>query len=66
MVSNQTSQSGGGAVGIGPVHCQLGPMRNPMVGAFVYARNDFVTDATYPVSIYGVIHTYLMLRPMQA
>ncbi len=63
MISNQTSQSGGGYVGVGPVHCQLGPMRNPMVGLFVCARNDFVNDCIYPVSIYGVIRNYLIIRP---
>ncbi len=63
MCSNQTCQAMESAVGVGPVRCQLGPFRNPMVGAFVCSRTDFTLDATYPLTIYGVSHTYLMLRP---
>jgi hypothetical protein len=63
MLSNQTSQSAGGVVGIAPVHTQLGPMRNPMIGIVLVARTDFQSEVTYPMAVYGVTHTYLMLRP---
>lgn len=63
MVSTQSSQSGGGNVGIGPVRCTLGPFRNPMKTVLVFAVTDFVMESTNPVTIYGSSHTYLMLRP---
>lgn len=63
MISAQTSQSGGGNVGVGPVRCTLGPFRNPMKTVLVYAVADFVIESTNPVTIYGASHTYLMLKP---
>jgi hypothetical protein len=63
MVSTQTSQSGGGNVGLGPVRTQLGVFRNPMKTMLVYASTDFATGTTNPVTIYGVSHTYLMVKP---
>lgn len=63
MVSSASSQSGGGNVGVAPVRTVLGPFRNPMIGVLVYARTDFTAETTTPVTIYGVSHTYLMLRP---
>lgn len=63
LVSAQSSQSGGGNVGVGPVRCTLGPFRNPVPDVLVYARTDFTIETTNPVTIYGSSHTYLMLRP---
>lgn len=63
MVSTQSSQSGGGNVGLGPVRTQLGVFRNPMKTMLVYATSDFTTGSTNPVTIYGVSHTYLMVKP---
>jgi hypothetical protein len=63
MVSTQTSQGGGGNVGVGPVRTQLGPFRNPMKTLILFARSDFAMEVTTPVTIYGASHTYLTLRP---
>jgi len=65
-ISAQTSQSGGGNVGVGPVRCTLGPFRNPMKTLLIYAKTDFTADTTNPVTIYGASHTFLMLRPTDA
>ncbi len=66
MLSNQTSQSAGGVVGVAPAHCQLGPMRNPSIGLILVARQDFQLEVTYPIAVYGVTHTYLICRPSLA
>jgi hypothetical protein len=63
LVSNQTTQAAGGVVGVGHVRCELGPLRKPMLGLFVCARGDFTMGNTYPVTIYGASHTYIVLRP---
>ena len=63
LITSQASQSGGGLVGIAPVRCALGPLRNPMMAVLVSARGDFTLSTTSPVVIYGASHTYLMLRP---
>lgn len=60
MVSAQSSQAGSSNVGVGAVRCQLGPFRNPMIGALVCARSDYTHDTTNLVTIYGASHTYLM------
>lgn len=63
MISIQASQSGGGTVGVAPVRIPLGPFRNPMKTVLIFAKADFTTNTTNPVTIYGVSHTYLMLCP---
>jgi len=63
MISAQTSQSGGGVVGVAPVRCTLGPFRNPMKTLLIFALADFTMESTNPCTIYGASHTYLMLRP---
>jgi hypothetical protein len=62
MISSQSSQSGGGNVGVAPVRTQLGPFRNPMKTLLLCSRSDFTMDTTNPVTIYGASHTYLMLQ----
>jgi hypothetical protein len=63
LISSQTSQSGGGVVGVGGVRNTLGVFRNPMKGMLVTARGDFTNESTSTVSVYGSNHTYLFLRP---
>lgn len=65
MVSAQSSQSGGGNVGVGPVRTQLGPFRNPMMGLLLCVRSDFTMATTGPVTIYGTSHTYIFLATAQ-
>lgn len=62
FVSAQSSQAGGGNVGVGPVRTQLGPFRNPMKGMLLFSSTDFTVDTTGPVTIYGASHTYLFTR----
>lgn len=63
MISQNTTQTADGVVGIGPVHCQLGTFRQPMLGLFLCSRTDFNMEQTYSVAIYGTTHTYMLLRP---
>jgi hypothetical protein len=63
MVSSQTSQAGGGVVGVGPVRNTLGVFRNPMKSFLVTSRLDFTIETTATMSVYGSNHTYLILRP---
>jgi hypothetical protein len=62
MLSAQTTQAGGGMVGVGPVRCTLGVFRNPMKTVLGFAKTDFLRDTTNPVTLYGVSHTYLMMN----
>jgi hypothetical protein len=62
LLSAQTSQSGGGNVGVAPIRCQLGPFRNPMKIFALAAAGDFVNGTTNPVVIYGVTRTYVMVK----
>jgi hypothetical protein len=62
MVSAQSSQSGGGNIGIAPVRCPSGPFRNPMY-VLVFANADFSPEATQTVNLYGANHTFLTCRP---
>lgn len=63
LMSPQSTQSAGGLVGVAPVRCALGPLRNPMLTCLMYARTDFTDQTQNPVTIYGASHNYLMLRP---
>jgi hypothetical protein len=63
LISSQSTQSGNGTTGVAPVRCVLGPFRNPMKGLLITARPDFGNETTNSIVIYGVAHTYLMLRP---
>jgi hypothetical protein len=62
LVTAQSSQSGGGNIGIAPVRIPLGPFRNPMLGALVCALGDYTVETTQSVTHYGSSHTYLMCR----
>lgn len=62
FIHADSTQSGGGNVGVGPVRTRLGVFRNPMKGMILFARGDFGQDTTNPVSIYGSTHTYIMMR----
>jgi hypothetical protein len=59
-VSSGASQAAGGFVGVGPVRCQLGALRNPMKTVVVFARGDFADNATTQLVLYGTSRTYLM------
>jgi hypothetical protein len=63
MVSSQLSQAGQGTAGVGTIRTQLGPFRNPIIGAILCSRGDFLTLTTNPIIVYGTSHTYLALRP---
>jgi hypothetical protein len=63
LVSAQSSQTGVGTTGVGPVRCTLGSFRNPMIGLLVFARGDFAMGSINPIMVYGAYHNYMMLRP---
>lgn len=62
LLSSQTNQTAGGVTGVAPVRVPYGPMRNPMMSVCLFAKTDFNTNTTNPVTIYGASHTYLMLQ----
>jgi hypothetical protein len=59
-VSTQTSNSGYSGASVAPVHPVLGYLRNPMKTLLLGAVNDWVTNTTVSVTVYGTARTYMV------
>lgn len=60
---NYEGAGGGAGVGqyiaVAPILPMIGGMGNPCISALIFDINDFATNTSMTVSVYGITHTYL-------
>jgi hypothetical protein len=66
LTVNNPTQSFGGNIGVGLVSHFYGYEQQPGLGTLVVHTSDIAAEVSFPVTIYGVAHTYMSMNVLEA